>query len=145
MVYSLQIIMAKKITPTPNLISFVLCDSVIQDKITGKWSAIGIFDKIYSRKFPVFHANMAIYVRLTDVEGKYNLRIEFVNQNNDKLSIFDGISFEVLKRQKTVDFGIPLHNLLIPKEGKYNIDLYFNDNIIKGYPLEVIKLNKIRS
>jgi hypothetical protein len=131
--------MAKKSTPQPNLISFLLCDSVIQDRHTGKWSAIGIFDKILSKKFPVFHANMAIYVRLTDVEGKYDIRVEFINQNNDKLSIFNGIGFEVLKRQKTLDFGIPLRNLLIPNEGKYNIDLYFNNSFTKSYPLEVIK------
>jgi hypothetical protein len=37
----------------PVVKSFLIADAVIQDRLTGKWSVIGVFDRILSPAFPV--------------------------------------------------------------------------------------------
>jgi hypothetical protein len=62
----------------PEIITFLIADNVMQERGSNKWSAIGIFDRIYSSKFPCLHANMALYVKLADAEGEYDIRVEFL-------------------------------------------------------------------
>ena len=121
----------------PNILSFLIADNVIQERGTNKWSAIGIFDHIFVEKFPCIHANMALYVRLSDAEGEYDLRVEFTNSEDTKLSTFEGIKLKVLDKLATPDFGIQTRNLFIPKPDKYSFDLYFNGQLCERFPLIV--------
>lgn len=121
----------------PNIISFLIADSVIQEKHSNKWSAIGIFDRIYASKFPCMHANMALYIKLCDAEGDYKIRVEFSDSNARKLGVFEGINLKVGSKLATPDFGIQTRNLFIPKPGKYSFDLYFNDQHCGAFPLNV--------
>ena len=125
--------------PKPAFISFLIADTVIQEKVTNKWSVIGIFDRIYSNSFPCIHPNLGLYIRITDASGKYKIRVEFSDENNNTLSQFEGIELEVANRLATPGFGIQTRNLPIPKPGNYSFDLYFNDDYFKSLPLNVIQ------
>ena len=124
-------------TPTPEILTFLIADQVIQEKGTNKWSAIGIFDHIYADKFPLFHPTMGLYVRLVDAEGEYKIRIELTDSNQQKLAIFEGLNVRVESRLVAIDVGIQSRNLQIPKPDKYHFDLYFNDQLCKSLPLVV--------
>ncbi len=121
----------------PVIKSFLIADSVIQEKGSNKWSAIGIFDRIYTHNFPFLHANTALYIKLADAEGEYELKIEFVDSSGRKLGIFEGIKLKVLSKLDTPDFGIKTQNLFIPASGKYHFDLYFNNQHCANIPLIV--------
>ncbi len=123
----------------PQVITFLIADNVIQEKGTNKWSVIGIFDRIYAVKFPYLHTHMALYIKFSDAEGEYNVRVEFTDSEGKKLSVFKGIKLKVNSKLDYPDFGIKTQNLIIPKPGKYHFDLYFNDNLCKSYPLIVDK------
>ena len=126
----------------PNILSFLIADNVIQERGTNKWSAIGIFDQILVEKFPCIYANMALYIRLSDAEGEYDLRVEFTNSEDTKLSTFEGIKLKVLDKLATPDFGIQTRNLFIPQPDKYSFDLYFNGQLCEGFPLIVKGIGK---
>ena len=128
----------------PNIISFLIADNVIQEKGSNKWSAIGIFDRIYAKNFPCIHFSTALYVKLSDAEGEYNIRVEFTDSNMKKLAIFEGIKLKVTSKLEQPDFGIQTRNLFIPKPGKYTFDLYFNDQFCTGFPLIVEQLREGR-
>lgn|SRR3989338_2753726 len=119
----------------PKIITFLIADNVMQEKGSNKWSAIGIFDRIHASKFPTLHTNMALYMKLSDAEGEYDIRIEFVDSDGRKLSIFEGIKLRVGSKLNHPDFGIRAQNLMIPKPGKYHFDLYFNNELCESYPL----------
>lgn len=123
----------------PVIKSFLIADTVIQEQVTNKWSAVGIFDRIYSIKFPTRHHSLSLYICLTDAEGEYNIRVEFCDEENRKLALFEGIKLEVPSRLQSVDFGIQTRDLPIPKAGKYFFELYFNDQSVGSYPLLVEK------
>ncbi|MBT4731250.1 hypothetical protein HOB87_04715 [Candidatus Woesearchaeota archaeon] len=124
----------------PKIKSFLIADTVIQEQITNKWSAIGIFDRIYASKFPIKHHSLSLYICLTDAEGDYNIRVEFCDAEGRKLALFEGITLNVPSRLQSVDFGIKTRDLPIPKAGKYFFDLYFNDQSAGSYQLAIEKV-----
>ena len=122
-------------TAKPNIISFLIADSIIQEKGTNKWSVIGIFDRIHASSFPFIHPNLALYIKLSDAEGDYSIKIEFTNDAGQKLGVFEGLKLTIHSKLETPDFGIQTRNLTIPSPGKYNFDLYFNDQYCESVPL----------
>jgi hypothetical protein len=123
--------------PKPSFSSFLIADTVIQEKVTEKWSVIGIFDRIHTNHFPFNFPKLGLFICITDAAGKYKIRVEFLDDNDNKLAQFEEIQLEVTDRLSSVGFGIQTRNLPIPKPGKYNFDLYFNDDYIKSLPLNV--------
>lgn len=128
-------------TPKPEIITFLIADQVIQEKGTHKWSAIGIFDHIVTDKFPLVHASLGLYVKLTEAEGDYKIRIELTDAATNKLGVFEGINLKMESRLASFDFGIQTRHLHLPQPGKYHFDLYFNDQLCKSLPLIVSQRN----
>ncbi len=130
----------------PEIISFLIADMVIQEKGTNKWSAIGIFDRIQTAGFPFVHPSLALYIRLSDAKGDYAIRVEFCDDNDHILGVFEGITLSVSSRLHHPDLGIRIINLPIPRPGKYYFKLYFNGEFTRDFPLFVreIAQNKER-
>jgi len=49
--------------PAPLGLALVVCDQIIEDKLTHKKSLIGIFNQIATPSFPCRHARMAVLSR----------------------------------------------------------------------------------
>jgi len=131
-----------KIKVKPSVQSILIADRVIQEKNTNKWSIIGVFDRIIAKKFPIIHPSLALYIRLNDAQGKYNIRVEFCDSNGRKLALFKGLTLVVSSRLDNPDFGIQTYNLPIPKPGKYFFNFYFNEEFIKDFPIEIQQISK---
>ncbi len=128
--------------PKPEIITFLIADQVIQEKGTNKWSAIGIFDHICADQFPFIYQSMGLYIKLTDAQGDYKIRIEIVDPQHHKVSVFEGINLKIDSRLSSMDLGIQTRNLHLPKPDNYHIDLYFNDQLCKSLPLFVTQAVK---
>lgn len=128
----------------PEIISFLLADTAIQEKGTNKWSAIGIFDRIQAASFPFVHPSLALYIRLSDAEGDYAIRVEFCDDNDQILGVFEGMTLSVASRLHNPDLGIRTINLPIPRPGKYYFKLYFNGEFTRDIPLFVKELAQDR-
>lgn len=128
----------------PEIISFLIADMVIQEKGTNKWSAIGIFDRIRAANFPYIHPCLALYIRLADAEGDYDISVEFCDDSDRIFAVFEGITLSILSRLHHPDLGIRAGNLLIPKSGKYYFKLYFNGVFAKGFQLDVDEIPSLR-
>lgn len=126
----------------PSIKSFLIADMVIREHVTNKWSAIGIFEKIYSNTFPFIQRTLALYVKLTDAEGELEIRVEFCDENDRILALFEGFRLKVPSRLTSADFGIQTRDLPIQKPGKYYFKLYFNNEFVQGLELEVIKISQ---
>ena len=116
----------------PKIDTFLIADNVIQEKGSNKWSVIGIFSQVFSNKFPCFHSSMALYIKISDAEGEYDIRVEFTDADEKKLSVFEGIKLKVDSKLNSVDLGIRTQNLMIPKPGKYHFSLYFNNEFCES-------------
>ncbi len=126
--------------PTPLIKSFLVADSVIQDRATGKWTVVGVFDHIYAPQFPCYHPSLGVYLKLADALGRYRVRIEFRDEQDRCVSTFEGLDIDVTDRGKCVDFGVNTHMLPLERPGKYRFQLYLGDEHIADVPLQVMKL-----
>ncbi len=128
--------------PTPVIRSFLVADVVLQDRSTGKWSIVGVFDRIFAPAFPCVHPTVAVYVKLSDALGRYRVRIEFREDTEDRcVSAFEGLDLEVKDRLQGVEFGITTHGLPIQKPGRYHFQLHLNDEYVASSPLTVVQVD----
>jgi len=119
---------------TPKVKSFVIADQVFQQQ-SGKWCIIGVFDRIFSARFPARHPSLGLYLKLADAEGKYNVRMELQDATGRVVGRMAGLELTVQSRVAEPEVGLQTYNLILPKEGTYFIKLFFNDE-----PAQDIKL-----
>ncbi len=124
----------------PQIKSFLIADQVLQEKGTNKWSAIGIFDTIYASSFPCVHPSLALYIRLSDGEGDFDIKVEFYDEAERALAIFKGFKLVVRDRLANPDFGIQTKSLPVPQPGRYTFRLYFNDEFAQSIPINVVPI-----
>lgn len=74
----------------------VVCDNVIQDPSTKKFSMLGTFDMMSAAEFPTT-ARISIYLILTDCLGKYSLELKLSAASPDSTDDEDivGVKFEI--------------------------------------------------
>jgi hypothetical protein len=125
---------------TPVVKSFLIADSVIQDRLTGKWSVIGLFNRVMAPQFPVMHPTVAIYVKIADAQGRYRVKVEFRDSEDRVVSAFEGLELEVKDRSEEVEFGLPTHLLPLGKPGRYFFQLHLNGELLASARLDVQKI-----
>jgi hypothetical protein len=124
----------------PVVKAFLVADAVIQDRATGKWSVIGVFDQIYAAGFPCFHPSVAIYAKLADAHGRYKVRVEFRDADDAILATFEGMELQVADATKAVEFGVTTQHLPLKRPGRYEFQLYLNGEWAAATMLEVFQI-----
>lgn len=127
---------------TPIVKSFIIADAVIQDRLTNKWSVVGIFNRVMAPQFPVVHPTVAMYVKLADAVGRYNVSVEVRDATDRIVAAFKGIELEVRDRTQEVEFGVPTHMLPLEKPGKYQFQLHLNGEFLASATLEAVLMER---
>ncbi len=122
----------------PVVKSFLIADTVIHDRIAGKWSIIGVFDRVMAPAFPVIHPTLAFYLKLGDVEGRYTIKVEFRDATDRRVGLIEGIQIDVKIPTHSFEVGFHAPPLPMEKAGKYQFQLYVNDEFVASAPLEVV-------
>ena len=65
----------------PQVLALIVCDEVIDDRITNKKSLIGLFNNISAHGFPTVHPKIVVYLALTG-HGKVPVRLELVRADD---------------------------------------------------------------
>ena len=130
----------EEIQPQPEILSLVVCDQIITDRVTGKQSLIGIFSAIHATNFPVNHAQLSVYTSLTSGHGAVELMIRIVDSNENRPPLVQG--------QGKVEFHSPLavanlalqfHGLVFPEAGQYRVQLLSNGELLREARLHVMR------
>ncbi|MBU1783832.1 MAG: hypothetical protein KJ995_05460 [Candidatus Omnitrophica bacterium] len=125
--------------PKPIPLAMIICDTVIEDKKTGKKSLIGIFDNINSPVAPCVHSRLNIFVSLTEGIGQYVGKMRCV-QSDTNAVIFENTGEMIFKdRHQRIEFNFELYSLRFPEFGKYRFDFFCDDQPIIGRKFNVIK------
>lgn len=129
-----------EIQPQPEILSLVVCDQIITDRVTGKQSLIGIFSVIHATNFPVNHPQLSVYTSLTSGHGAVELMIRIVDSNETRPPLVQG--------QGKVEFHSPLavanlalqfHGLVFPEAGQYRVQLLSNGELLREARLHVMR------
>lgn len=119
--------------------AFLIADAVIQDRLTRKWSVVNVFDQIFAAQFPAWHPSMALYVKLSDARGRYAVRVEFRDAADVLLSKIEGITVEAAAGAHAVEFGLTAQGLPLKEPGRYQFQLFLNDEYAAAVSLEVVR------
>ncbi len=108
---------------TPTLVSLLVCDQVIDDKLSNKKSAIGIFNTILVPKVPATIHQMAILASLTEISGRVELELRLV-RDSDNMVLFSGRgAVEAPNPLAVVDLLFAMQGIKIPEAGQYAFEL----------------------
>lgn len=107
----------------PTLVSLLLCDQVIDDRVTGKKSAIGIFNTILVPKMPTSIQQMSILASVTEISTRAELELRLVSDADNHVLFGGRGKVEAPDPLAVVDLLFSLQGIRIPAAGPYAFEL----------------------
>ena len=127
--------------PRPDVLSLIVCDQIITDRITGKQSLIGMFSRVHARLFPASHPQLSVFVVLTDGHGKTELVIRIVDSNEARPPIVEGKGVVDFKNPRAIaHLALQFHGLVFPQPGDYRVQLWCYGELLREARLELVAL-----
>lgn len=127
--------------PPPDVLSMIVCDQIITDRMTGKQSLIGMFSVVHAVGFPVTHPQVCVYVALTEGYGKTDFLIRIVDANDARPPIVEGRGTVNFKDPRAIaNLALQFHGLRFPEPGPYRVQLYSDGELLREARLELVKV-----
>jgi len=115
----------------PILLSVVICERVIFDKITGMPSIINIIQNINAPKYPVRYPSLVFFCELTNGHGETKITIRLVEEQEEEKVIFEQKGVAEFKDVKqVVSLALNLQGIVLPREGEYRFQLFAEDYLL---------------
>jgi hypothetical protein len=130
--------------PHPALNAMLICDLALQEQVTGKTSLVGIFETVSAYQFPARHGFLSVYVKLTDVQGEYRLRLEFVQLDELKVVGQGQLRATFADRMAPAELVFQIGDIVFGREGPYEFRLYANDRWVGSKSLNVRQASEPR-
>ena len=125
--------------PAPDVLSMIVCDQIITDRMTGKQSLIGMFSRIHARGFPASHPQLCVYVALTEGYGETEFTIRVVDSNDERPPIVEGKGKVRFKDPRAIaNLALQFHGLTFPASGEYRVQLYSSGELLREARLELV-------
>ncbi len=126
----------------PDVLSLIVCDQIITDRLTGKVSLIGMFSAIHSPRFPVMHPQVCVHVSLTDGRGKTPLTIRIVDANEARKPLVEGKGTVEFKDPRMIaNLALQFHGLRFPEPGQYRVQIWSGSSLLREARLHLIQAN----
>jgi hypothetical protein len=111
------------VSEVPLAQALVVCDTVIEDKGSGKTSLIGIFNGITSGAFPVQINEICVYAALTNGHGLSEITLRCVRLNDDLETLRKIGSITFRDPNTVVELVFRLRGVPFPAPGLYAFEL----------------------
>jgi hypothetical protein len=127
--------------PKPIPLAMVICDTVIDDRLTGKKSLVGIFNNIAATDFPCRHQTLYVYSVLTEGIGQYEgaLRCVYLQSGKTIINLTGPINFP--NPLSTVEFIFELKSIVFEQEGVYVFELFCDNQPIISRKINISKIS----
>ena len=128
----------------PMGLALVICDTIIEDKTTGKKSLIGIFDRIQAATFPCTHPAMSIFVSLTGGRGKYPCEIVCRHGESSVMAFSAKGNIAMRDPGQVVDLLFQVKGVHFAQPGTYTVHFMVDEMLIMLRPLFITKLEPLK-
>lgn len=116
-------------SPLPVIHAILICDKIITEDETHKKTLLGIFDSFYYTKLPIRAPELWVYVNLSDVTRKHDIKLDLVYlddnkmivQLEDKIPPSDGSG---------VELGFCFKDIRFDRAGVYAFRFWADNNVI---------------
>ncbi|WP_320046867.1 DUF6941 family protein [uncultured Ilyobacter sp.] len=108
---------------TPSVVSLLVCDQVIDDKLTNKKSAIGLFNTVVVPKVPTRIHQLAIMATLTEITGKTPLQVRLIRDSDNTILMQTNGHVDAPDPLAMVDLLFAMQGVPIAEVGQYAFEL----------------------
>lgn len=122
----------------PSLVSILICDQIIDDKLTNKKSAIGIFNTIVVPKVPTSIQQLAILGSLTEINGRIEMELRLIRDADDEVLFSGKGAVEAPNPLAVVDLLFSMRGLRIPETGQYAFELWSGSSLLGRRRFQVL-------
>jgi len=131
--------MAKKTLPEPKVLAFIICDTVVEDKLTNKKSLIGLFSSVNAARFPCTLPVINVFVSLTGGHGEYQCSLSCMKDDgsNEILKLSGPIKFE--NPLAIVETNFTITGASFPDAGIYRFEFSCNNIPVISRKFQVIE------
>lgn len=114
-----------------SLKAFHLCDQVIKSE-DGKYSIIGIWQKILSPVYPTYHARFSVYFKLVGMNGTYDIEVKFIDPEHPEITALGAKILGVQHTDKLIacEGSVNFKGMQINKTGTFEVHLLVNNERI---------------
>ncbi|MFQ5461415.1 MAG: hypothetical protein ACE5E5_02180 [Phycisphaerae bacterium] len=127
--------------PLPQVLTLIVCDQVITDRLTGKQSLIGMFSTVQARRFPAAHPLLSVYVMLSGGHGQTSLVIRIVDANDERPPIVEGRGQVDFKDPRAIaNLALQFHGLTFPQPGSYRVQILCDGELLREARIEMRKV-----
>ncbi len=114
----------------PTLASLLICDQVIDDRITGKKSAIGLFNTVWVSALPGRIQQVTVMASLTEISGPTPLELRLVRDADNALLMQSTGTLDAPDPLTVVDLVFSMQGVHIASPGQYAFELYARGDLL---------------
>jgi hypothetical protein len=108
----------------PYSLAMVICDAIWRDPYTGKRTILGCFSAVHGHSFPLTIPLMAVYVALTDGNGRIPIKLCLVDADEQLDPLFEAESeLEFNSPLVVMEVDYHMQGLTFPTAGEYRLQL----------------------
>ena len=127
----------------PDVLSLLVCDQILIDRLTGKTSLIGMFSTIGAPQYPVRHPHLCVFASLTDGRGKTPLEMTIVDSEDARPPIVSGTATVEFKDPRAVAcLNLHFNGLVFPEPGGYRVQLKCHGELLREARLYLSKVRR---
>ena len=127
---------------SPLGLSLLMCDTIIEDKITGKKTLVGLFDRVHARRFPCVHPFMCVYVSLTGARGRFPCEVFCRHRDTQTLAFSAKGEVTMRDPRQVVDLVFRMSGVTFAKPDMYWLNFVIDDVPIMMRPLFVVQAGR---
>ena len=108
----------------PILLSAVICERDIFDKISGMPSLINIIQNVNAPQYPLRYPQLVFFCEMTNGHGTTTMKIRLVDVQEDEKTIFEQqgtVKFNNVRQ--IVTLALNLQGVVFPNPGEYRFQL----------------------
>ena len=129
----------------PDVLSLLVCDQILIDRLTGKTSLIGMFSTIGAPRYPVRHPQLCVFASLTDGRGKTPLELAIVDAEDARPPIVSGTATVEFKDPRAVAcLNLHFNGLVFPEPGGYRVQLKCHGELLREARLDLSKIRRLK-
>ena len=121
----------------PINLAIIVCDSIIEDRESGKKTLVGIFNQLNSKSFPCTHPALSVFISLTEGQGCYQAQLQCVKSAGDEpiLTLEGPVDFQDPKA--IVELGFNIRAMSFPGPGTYEFHFLCDGVLLGQRPFQV--------
>jgi hypothetical protein len=108
----------------------IICDMVIDDRISGKKSLIGLFDAIATNSLPCVVNELHVFLVLTDGYGVAKLRLRCARADTDEELFHTVQDVQFPDPLAVVEINMGFCGCEFPEPGEYRFQLYAGNSLL---------------